>query len=86
MENFQLVWLDPNLDASTSPLNARYYRSSILKLNTAARFFTDSLKCLDFMKTIKKEKLILVLWGSVANMVLKNIHSYESLAAVFIFF
>jgi len=85
MENFQFVWLDACLNKSISSLNARYYRNLIIELNNAVQFFTDPIKCIDFMKTIKKEKLILIVSGSLADQILKNIHLYKPLTAVFIF-
>ncbi len=46
--------------------------------------FDKELTVLIFMKTIKIEKLILIGSGSLANQVLKNIHSYKLLSPGFV--
>ncbi|CAF3299185.1 unnamed protein product [Rotaria socialis] len=85
MEDFQFVWLDSKFAKTTFSPNALRYRQLILELNSAAQLFSNPLKCVDFMRVVKKERLFLIVSGSLAEKTISNIHEYYPLSAIFIF-
>ncbi|CAF1632655.1 unnamed protein product [Didymodactylos carnosus] len=81
-EDFTLVWLDKYIDDSTK---TQHLQTSLQQLNNYVQFFTDIKLCLNFIQTIKYEKLFLILSPSISIEVLQQIHSLSLLNSVFIF-
>lgn len=85
LEDFQFVWLDAKFAQTTFSPHALRYRQLVLELNSAAQFFSNPLKCVDFIRTVKRERVFLIVSGLLAKETISNIHEYYSLSAVFIF-
>ena len=77
-ENIQLIWLD-NSTCSTQ------FRSKLLRLNSVTQFHTDPNQCITFIKSIKDEKIILIVSITLVRTILSQIHSNPLLICVFIF-
>lgn len=81
-EDIQLIWLDANINDSMS---CTHMKSALLALNPVSQFFTDIDQCVIFIKTIRFERVVLIVSGAFAGTVLPQIHSDRTVAAIFIF-
>lgn len=81
-EDILLMWLDAHLDDSLDCLNTRLL---LLELNPAVQFYTDVDRCVNCIKSIKYERIFLIVSGALAQSILSKISSYRTVAAIFIF-
>ncbi|CAF3787734.1 unnamed protein product [Rotaria socialis] len=81
-ENTRLIWLDGNIDDSKDSMHTQ---NLLLEFNPAAQFYTDSTRCVDFVKSIQGEQILLIISGALARDVLPQISRVRSVIAVFIF-
>jgi tetratricopeptide (TPR) repeat protein len=81
-EEFRLIWLDANINDST---NSVLTQTVLLQLNPAAQFYTDSDRCIDLIKSIKDEQLLIIVSADFARLVLPQIRHLRSVVAIFIF-
>lgn len=81
--NFQLIWLDPNIDESDDD-----FRNSIDQLQTifhTINVFTDTDQCLDFLTDIQSEKVFMILSDNLGQCLIPFIHNFPQLVSIFIF-
>jgi tetratricopeptide (TPR) repeat protein len=57
----------------------------LIELNSAAQFYTDPVRCIDLIKCVTDERILLVVSGTFAQQVLDQIHGLHTIVAVFIF-
>lgn len=81
-ESIRLVWLDGNIDDSADSLHTQ---KLLLDFNPAAQFYTDKIRCINVIKCMKQEQVLLIISGALAREVLPEIHGLRFLIAVFIF-
>jgi tetratricopeptide (TPR) repeat protein len=81
-EGILLIWLDARLDDSSDCLATRLL---LLELNPAAQFYTDVDRCVNLIRSIKHERVFLIVSGALAQSVLPKITSHRTLVAIFIF-
>ncbi|CAF0898613.1 unnamed protein product [Adineta steineri] len=81
-EDIQLIWLDGNMNDSHDYLLTQ---SVLTELNPAVQFYSHFDRCLDFIKSIKYEQILLIVSGAFAQQILLQTHHYRSLVAIFIF-
>ncbi len=81
-EDFRIIWLDANIDNSDDSVKTQ---TMLLELNPAAQFYTDSIQCIDVIKSIKDEQILFIISGSIAGTILPQIHRIQSIVAIFIF-
>ncbi|CAF4046149.1 unnamed protein product, partial [Adineta steineri] len=81
-EDLQLIWLDGNMNDSHDYLLTQ---SMLTELNPAVQFYSHFDRCLDFIKSIKHEQILLIVSGAFAQQILLQTHHYRSLVAIFIF-
>ena len=81
-ENIRLIWLDANIDDSSDSMNSQ---TLLLEFNPAAQFYTDPIRCVNVIKSIQQEQILLIISGALARDVLPQIHGLRILIAVFVF-
>lgn len=57
----------------------------LLELNPAAQFYSNFDRCLDLIKSVKDEQILLIVSGAFARRILSQIHNQKTLVAIFIF-
>jgi UDP-N-acetylglucosamine transferase subunit ALG13 len=57
----------------------------IFELNPAVRLYTDFDRCLDLIKSIKHEKIFLIVSASFVGQILSQVNNYKFILAIFIF-
>ncbi|CAF3102904.1 unnamed protein product [Rotaria socialis] len=81
-EDITLLWLEKSIDDSE---NSQYIQTSLFELNTFVQFYTDPQLCIDYIRTIRNEKIFLITGGLVTEEVLSEIHPLLMVHAIFIF-
>lgn len=81
-EDFRLLWLDPNGNDSNDSMRVQQL---LLELNPAAQFYTDSHLCVDLIKSIQDERILLIVSGEYVEVVLQQLQNFRSVVTVFIF-
>ena len=82
-QNFLLVWLDANIDEAK-----KHFQHSLAKLRTIVRSlktFTNPERCVQYLKTIKKEKIFLIVSGSLGQTHVPLLHDMNQLDSIFVF-
>ncbi|CAM4861691.1 unnamed protein product [Rotaria socialis] len=84
MQNFLLVWLHDNLDE-----NNNEFQLSLTELRAIVytlEYFSDPDQCIDYLTSIKDEKIFLIVSGKFAENVVSLIHQMPQLDTIFGFF
>ncbi|CAF3265506.1 unnamed protein product [Rotaria socialis] len=84
IENFLVVWLDPNLDDLIDDDwrdNVDELRSIVNTVNT----FNDVDQCIDFLSDIKDEKVFMIISGALGQQVISYIHDIQQLHSIYVF-
>ena len=81
-EDILLIWLKEHLYDSIDSLRTH---SLLLELNPAAHFYTDVDRCVNLIKSIKHERIVLIISGVFAQSTLPKISSHRAVVAIFIF-
>ncbi|CAF1149735.1 unnamed protein product [Rotaria sordida] len=83
LQNFLLVWLDANLDESKKDFkkSLRHLRRVVASITT----FTDAQECVNFLSEIKREKVFMIVSGSLGQHVIPDIEAWSQLESVYVF-
>jgi hypothetical protein len=81
-EDIRLIWVDTKIDDSEDSAHTQIL---LLEFNPAALFYTDLTRCVNLIKSITDEQILLIVSGALAREVLSQVHNLRHLAAVFIF-
>ncbi|CAF2829071.1 unnamed protein product [Rotaria sp. Silwood2] len=83
LQNFLLIWLDTNIDESKEDFkNSLKHLRHVVALTT---IFTNSQECLNFLSEIKKEKVFMIVSGSIGRHIVPEIHSWPQLDSIYVF-
>ncbi|CAF3639387.1 unnamed protein product [Adineta steineri] len=85
VEDVTIIWFDQNMDESINPDDVEETKTLLRKINDYVLFFSKPEPCLDYIKTVPKEKIFLITSGFYAVEQLDKIHSLEQIDSVFIF-
>ncbi|CAF2689458.1 unnamed protein product [Rotaria sp. Silwood2] len=83
LQNFLLIWLDANIDESKQDFknSLTYLRHIVASVTT----FTDAQECVNFLSEIKKEKVFMIVSGSLGQHVVPRIHGWSQLDSIYVF-
>ncbi|CAF2209051.1 unnamed protein product [Rotaria magnacalcarata] len=81
-EDFLLIWLDATIDDSHKSLQIQ---QDLLELHPNAQFYTDLQLCVNLIKSIKNEHILLIVSESFAPYILKEAGSLQTITTAFIF-
>ncbi|CAF1136074.1 unnamed protein product [Didymodactylos carnosus] len=89
IEDITLLWLDLNMNSTTMTTDSKLTKESLQEVNNFVLFFTEKDECLNYIKNVKHEKIILVLSGSSSvsnnNELLQQCHLLRQIDSIFIF-
>ncbi|CAF1309732.1 unnamed protein product, partial [Rotaria sp. Silwood1] len=83
LQNFLLVWLDANLQESDNDFknSLQHLRKIVASITT----FTDAQQCVNFLREIKKEKIFMIVSGSLGRQIVPEIEALPQLEAIYVF-
>ncbi|CAF1189331.1 unnamed protein product [Adineta ricciae] len=82
LEDVTLIWLDSNVNETVDNYDTRTLLES---LSNSVLVYTDPALCMDYIREITKEGILLVVSGMLSEVVLSQIHSLKTITAIFIF-
>lgn len=82
-QNYLLIWLDSNLNASDEDFanSLGQLREVVNTINT----YTDYHQCLQFIHEASNENLLIIVSGSLGEQIIANIHPISQIHAIYIF-
>ncbi|CAF1614471.1 unnamed protein product [Rotaria sp. Silwood1] len=83
LQNFLLVWLDANLQEADNDFknSLQHLRKIVASITT----FTDAQQCVNFLSEIKKEKVFMIVSGSLGRQIVPEIEALPQLEAIYVF-
>ncbi|CAF4049470.1 unnamed protein product, partial [Rotaria sp. Silwood1] len=83
LQNFLLVWLDANLNESNKDFkkSLQQLRHIVASITT----FTNAQECIDFLSAIKKEKVFMIVSGSLGRQIVPEIEVWPQLESIYVF-
>ncbi|CAF2941549.1 unnamed protein product [Rotaria sp. Silwood2] len=84
-EDFTVVWFDQYMDEIENQEDVELTKGLLRQLNYYVLFFTKPQACIDYLKSVSKEKIFLIISGSYAVEHLDTIHSFKQIDSIFIF-
>ncbi|CAF0943341.1 unnamed protein product [Rotaria sordida] len=83
LQNFLLIWLDANIDESKKDFknSLKHLRHIVASITT----FTDSQECVNVLSEIKKEKVFMIVSGSLGQYIVPEIHTLPQLDSIYVF-
>ena len=83
VQNVLLIWLDSNIDNNSTDC-----RNTIMQLRRAINSintFTDGDQCIQFLEDINKEKVCMIISGSLGQHIVPQVHNMSQVDSIFIF-
>ena len=82
LEDLTLLWLDSNIDDSCDSLHTQ---SQLDELSNCVLLYTDCDLCINYIQTITREKIFLIISDKIWQPFGPQIHSFKTITAIFIF-
>ena len=82
LQNFVLIWLDANFDASK-----KYFETSLERLRGivgSITTFTDADQCVDFLSEVQNEMVFMIISGSLGQFIIPLIHEWPQLDSIYV--
>ncbi|CAF0817770.1 unnamed protein product [Rotaria sordida] len=83
IQNFLLVWLDANIDESKEDFQNSSKR--LRRIVASITVFTDVEKCVNYLNEITKEKVFMIVSGSLGQKIVQDIEAMPQLESVYVF-
>ena len=83
VQNFLLIWLDPNIDESNKDFShsLKKLRQIVNTIDT----FTDPEKCINSLAEVEDEKVFMIMSGSLGQQIISKIHNMLQIDSIYIF-
>lgn len=81
IEDVTLIWLD---DSITDSPDSKHTQMLLLQVTNFVQFYTNACLCIDYIRTVKNEKIFLIVRDLLVHEVLPKIHSLATVNSVFI--
>ncbi|CAF3728137.1 unnamed protein product [Rotaria sp. Silwood1] len=81
-EDILLIWLNSNMDESEDCL---FTQQMLMNLNTNVQFYTEVSTCIDLIRHVRNEPIILIVSSTLVENVLSQVHNCRALSSVIIF-
>lgn len=85
VEDVTIIWFDQYMDESENPEDVEITKSLLRKINDYVLFFSKPDPCLDYIKSVPKERIFLITSGYYAVEHLDKYHSLTQIDSVFVF-
>lgn len=82
-QNFLLIWLDAHIDENNE--DYKNYLKQLRKIVITVELFTNADECIDYLNSIKDDKIFLIISGSLGQNTVPLIHDLTQLDTIFIF-
>jgi len=85
IEDVTIIWFDQYMDDVANRNDAETTKTLLREINDYVLFFSRPDSCIDYIKSVSKEKIFLIMTGSYASEYLGKIHQLQQIDSVFIF-
>ncbi|CAF3401439.1 unnamed protein product [Rotaria socialis] len=83
VEDLIIIWLDENINQNKDDLGER--KSHLREIVNCLKTFDKETECFDFIGSIKNEKILLIISGSLAKTFINKIHDMSQVLSVYIY-
>ncbi|CAF3377101.1 unnamed protein product [Rotaria sp. Silwood2] len=83
VQNFLLVWLDAKIDEHKEDF--KYSLTQLRNIVNTVEVFIDADQCIDYLKSIKDEKIFLIVSGKLGKKTVSLVHNMTQLDTIFVF-
>ena len=83
VQNFILVWVDANINESSK--DCQNSLNELRKVVNYINIYTQSDRCIKFLKAIENEKVFVIVSGSLGEHLVHDIHNLQQVDAIHIF-
>ena len=82
-QNFNLIWLDPEICSSNNPFNSavEYLQHSVTNIHT----FQDTKACIDFFERIRDQTVFMIIADALTGDILPQIHDKSEIDSIYVF-
>lgn len=81
LEDVTLIWCDPDIDHSS---DSRHTRRLLRELHNYVQFYTNPQLCLGYVRSIKEERIILIVSHVFAKQILPEVLSFPAVSSIFL--
>ncbi len=85
VEDVTILWFDQYMDEVDNAKDVETTKTSLREINDYVLFFSKPDPCIDYIKSVSKDKIFLITTGSYATQYLDKIHHLQQIDSVFIF-
>ncbi|CAF4451520.1 unnamed protein product, partial [Rotaria sp. Silwood2] len=82
LESTRLIWYDSNIDKTN---DTQKTMKEFYEINNFVVFYSDFESCINYIESIKNEKILLVTCGRDASVILTRVHQLKQVDSIFIF-
>ncbi|CAF3346764.1 unnamed protein product, partial [Rotaria sp. Silwood2] len=82
LESTRLIWYDSNIDKTN---DTKKTMKEFYEINNFVVFHSDLESCINYIESIKNEKILLVTSGRDASFILTKVHQLKQIDSIFIF-
>jgi tetratricopeptide (TPR) repeat protein len=83
VENIILIWLDSSLEKMTE--STQKMVNQVRRVTNIVQTFSDSDKCVEFIQSIRDQKIFIVVSGSLGPQLLPRIENFSQVHSVYVF-
>lgn len=81
LEDVTLIWCDPDIDHSS---DSRHTRRLLRELHNYVQFYTNPQLCLDYIRSIKDERIILIVSHFFEKQILPEVYLFPVVSSIFL--
>ncbi len=85
IEDVTIIWFDQYMDDAANQKDAETTKTLLREINDYVLFFSRPDPCIEYIKSVSKEKIFIITTGSYATQYLEKIHQLQQIDSVFIF-
>ena len=85
VEDLLVIWFDPSLENRENEEDIARTKLLLRQMNTYVLFFSNHEACFEYLRSVGREKVILITSGSAASIHMAELHAFEHIESIFIF-
>ena len=85
VEDLIVIWFDPSMEQMQNQGDVQKTKSLLREIQCYVVFFANANVCLDYIRSISEEKIILITSGSYASVHLDELEKLKQVDSIFIF-
>lgn len=85
VEDVTIIWFDQYMDSKDNATDVETTKRLLRKINDYVLLYSKVESCLDYIRSVPKEKIFLITTGSYAREHLEKIHHLKQVDSIFIF-